>query len=112
VHITENNLLCCHANPVDSVSALQQCHHQNSLLETGMGTGCFWHLLEMKWGTAYSELPELLIFFVFLSFSAHFHFIYLLHDWNFSSASYTEPFPPASSDAFLLHRNFNREMWD
>lgn len=103
--ITENNLPCCHANPADLISALQQCHHQNSLLE--MGTGWFWHLLEMKWGTVFSELCELLIFFVFLSFSAHFHFIYLFQDSEFfpvlhiltpsllplvSPFFYTEPF--------------------
>lgn len=35
--ITENNLLGCPANPADLISALQQCHHQNSLSEKGMG---------------------------------------------------------------------------
>lgn len=77
----------------------------------GMGTGWFWHLREMKWSTAFSELPELLIFFVFLSFSAHFHLLapWL---WNVSSASYIDPFPPASSGPFLLHGNFCRQMWN
>lgn len=78
--ITENNLPYSHANPVDSISAFQQCDHQNSLLETEMGTGWFWHLLEMKWGTVSSELPEPSHFLCLSQFFGSFPFHYLLQD--------------------------------
>lgn len=85
--ITENNLPGCPANCADLISVLQQCHHQNSLSEKGMGQ-------------------------LLMSFSAfQLISIYLLAPGvrNFFNVSYVDSFPPASSEPFLLYRLLRRD---